>query len=511
MIAIETSQAVAVIGAGAMGAGIAQVAAVAGHHTLLIDAEPARAAKSGDEIRQRLRRLADKGRMTAEDAAAAADRLEVLDSLSSSPAVSSCGLVVEAIVEDLEVKRTLLSELEALVSPDCILATNTSSLSVTEIGASLRRPGRFVGMHFFNPAPLMRLVEVVRGLATDPATVATARATAASWGKTPTEVRSTPGFVVNRIARPFYAEALRLYEERAADTATIDAVLRDVGGFRMGPFELTDLIGQDVNESVTRTVWRAHGHDPRYTPSLAQRELVEAGWLGRKSGRGFFDYTPGTATPEPTVATPGEPPASVILEAGSRNGDVLEQLVSRSGVEVDHRDGEDMIRLPSGGVMLCTDGVTATAHAHRLGRPVIVLDHALDPTTTPRLAIAASDGAPRVVLDEATGLLHAAGVTASVIDDTPGLVVARTVATLVNDAMDALWRGIASASDIDTAMKLGTNYPCGPLEWGDRWGAGRVLTILDNLASAYGDGRYRACPLLRRRALTGTPLASDRS
>lgn len=508
MTAIQSSQAVAVIGAGAMGAGIAQVAAAAGHRTLLADAEPGRAAKSVDEIRQRLRRMADKGRMATEVADRASARLEAVESVVHSPAIGSCGLVVEAIVENLDAKMTLVSELEELVDPACVLATNTSSLSVTEIAAGLRRPERLVGMHFFNPAPLMRLVEIVRGLATDPDVVAVARATASAWGKTPIDTRSTPGFVVNRIARPFYAEAFRLYEEGAAGPATIDAVLREAGGFRMGPFELTDLIGHDVNETVTRTVWRAHGNDPRYAPSLAQRELVAAGWLGRKSGRGVFDYTGGATPPAAATAMPGKPPASIAVRG---HDEVLDVLVARTGVRTERRTGESLIELPSGGVLLRTDGAPAAVHAARLDRPAVVLDHPLDPATTQRLAIAISEGAPSAVVDEATGLLSAAGISVSVIDDTPGLIVARTVAALANDAVDALWRGIASATDIDTAMKLGTNYPAGPLEWGDRLGAGHLVTILDNLASAYGDGHYRACPLLRRRAVTGTPLTSDRS
>jgi 3-hydroxybutyryl-CoA dehydrogenase len=254
---------IAVVGAGAMGAGIAQVAAVAGHPVRLLDNRPDVAARAVAGIRAQLMKLAEKGRLTAADAAAAGMRLIPAHEIAN---LAGAGLVVEAIVEDLAEKQALLADLEGIVGRDCILGTNTSSISVTAIGAALRHPERLAGLHFFNPAPLMALVEVVSGLATDPAVAETLFATAAAWGKTPVHAKSTPGFIVNRIARPYYAEALRLVQEGAADCATIDAVMRETGGFRMGPFELMDLIGLDVNFAVTRSVWRAFFHDPRFLP-----------------------------------------------------------------------------------------------------------------------------------------------------------------------------------------------------------------------------------------------------
>ena len=264
MSALARDTLIAVVGAGAMGAGIAQVAAVAG-------------------IRAQLAKMAEKGRLTAADAAAAGMRLIPAHEIAD---LAGAGLVVEAIVEDLAEKQALFADLEGIVGRDCILCTNTSSISVTAIGAALHHPERLAGLHFFNPAPLMALVEVVSGLATDRAVAETLFATAAAWGKTPVHARSTPGFIVNRVARPYYAEALRLAQEGAADCATIDAVMREAGGFRMGPFELMDMIGLDVNFAVTSSVWRAFVHDPRFLPSLLQRELVDAGRLGRKNGRG---------------------------------------------------------------------------------------------------------------------------------------------------------------------------------------------------------------------------------
>ncbi|MFC5022566.1 3-hydroxyacyl-CoA dehydrogenase NAD-binding domain-containing protein, partial [Streptomyces coeruleoprunus] len=300
---------VAVVGTGTMGQGIAQIALVAGHPVRLYDAAPDRAAKAADAIFGRLDRLVEKGRMSADARDAAAARLHPAGSLDE---LADSVLVVEAVVERLAVKQELFAALEDIVGDDCLLATNTSSLSVTAIAGALRLPGRFVGLHFFNPAPLMPLVEVVSGYATDIASATRAYETARAWGKTPVACADTPGFIVNRLARPFYAEAFAVYEEQAADPATIDAVLRECGGFRMGAFELTDLIGHDVNEAVTRSVWEAFFQDPRFRPSLAQRRLVEAGMLGRKAGRGWYAYEEGAHRPEPHTAEPAQPPAYVV-------------------------------------------------------------------------------------------------------------------------------------------------------------------------------------------------------
>lgn len=285
MEGIDRDRTVAVVGTGTMGQGIAQVALVAGHPVVLYDAGPDRASEAAAGIARRLDRLVAKGRLTEDGRNAARGRLTTAGSLDGLAGVA---LVIEAVVEDLAAKRALFTGLESVVADDCLLATNTSSLPVTAIAAPLRLPGRLLGLHFFNPAPLLPLVEVVSGAATDPVAGAVARATVTAWGKTPVSCADTPGFIVNRVARPFYAEAFRLYEERAADPATVDAVLRESGGFAMGPFELTDLIGQDVNEAVTRSVWTAFHFDPKFAPSAAQRRLVDAGRLGRKSGHGWY-------------------------------------------------------------------------------------------------------------------------------------------------------------------------------------------------------------------------------
>ncbi|MGI5338949.1 3-hydroxyacyl-CoA dehydrogenase [Streptomyces sp. CA-181903] len=497
MTAIEPEQTVSVVGAGTMGQGIAQVALVAGHPVRLYDALPGRAEDAARAVTARLDRLVAKGRMPADARDAAVARLRPV----AGPAgLAGSALVVEAVVERLDVKRTLFRELEEVVDDDCLLATNTSSLPVTAVAGPLRRPGRLVGLHFFNPAPLLPLVEVVRGHATDPAAADRAYATAAAWGKTPVRCADTPGFIVNRLARPFYAEAFRLLEERAADPATIDAVLRESGGFAMGPFELTDLIGQDVNESVTRSVYEAFFHHPKFTPSLAQRRLVEAGLLGRKSGRGWYDHAEGAARPEPHTAAPEKAPGALVLHGAlPPAAAVLPELVEAAGMALTRAeaDGDGYFALPGGARLALTDGRSATGDA---GEPAVRFDLALDYRSCARVALAASVGTSAADLGAAVGLFQALGKEVSVVADAPGLIVARTVALLVDLAEDAVGRGVAGPEDIDTAMRLGVNYPRGPLEWGRELGAAWVRRFLANMEYEYPGGRYAPSQPLRRRA-----------
>ena len=496
MTSFNTDDIVAVIGAGAMGAGIAQVAAQAGHPVLLFDAMEGAAEKGRSGIIAQLKRLVEKGRMTAETAREIESRLQAVPSLQ---ALAPARLVIEAIVEKLDIKKKVFGDLEGIVAEDAILATNTSSLSVTAIGQGLAHPDRLAGLHFFNPAPLMALVEVVSGLATGPAIVDQLVDLAHAWGKKAVRCRSTPGFIVNRVARPFYAEGLRLLEEGAADAATIDALLREAGGFRMGPFELMDLIGHDVNFAVTRSVFDAYFGDPRFRPSLTQQELVAAGWLGRKSGRGFYDYAAGAERPAPASLGAGKPLDTIVIEGDLGPAESIVALLTEKGVKVDRFPGEGLVRL-DGATLALTDGRTATARVAQGGaREMILFDLALDYKPGARVAMTKADQASVESFANAASLFDGIGMTVSPVDDVPGLVVMRTVAMLANEAADACLQGVASAEDIDRAMMAGVNYPRGPLDWADAIGPARVLDVLANLQDAYGDDRYRPSQLLARR------------
>ena len=515
-VQLEAGSTVAVIGSGAMGSGIAQVAAAAGHRVVLFDTREGAASKAIADIGKVFARLVEKGRMSGADADAANGRMRVAVTIAD---VRDAAIVIEAIVENLDVKRSLFAELETIVGDDCILATNTSSISVTAIGAELRRPQRLVGMHFFNPVPLMALVEVISGLATGQHVADTVFATAAAWGKNPVHAKSTPGFIVNRVARPFYAEALRLVSEQAADPATLDAVMREAGGFRMGPFELMDLIGHDVNFSVTKSVHQAYFGDPRFTPSVLQQEMVNAGFLGRKSGRGFYRYgddasvqTPQT---EPAMTKPDS--VSVSIEPGVLHPitDPMEQRFKAAGFSVTHRKplpGAGEHEAPAfhcnGAAVFLTDGRTATERATANKHPDTVLyDLVLDFAGARRVALARADQCSDNAWNAVVGLFQAAGFAVTRIDDVPGMVVMRTVAMLANEAADAVNQGVCSAAAVDIAMQKGVNYPRGPLAWTDAIGVAQVVTVLSNLAASYGEDRYRVSPLLRRK-LAGAPAGA---
>jgi 3-hydroxybutyryl-CoA dehydrogenase len=506
MSGLDKGAPVAVIGAGAMGAGIAQVAAQAGHDVYLYDAAAGAAERGVANILAGLDKLVEKGRLAAEQRAAIAGRLKVATELAD---LKDARLVVEAIVERLDIKRQVFSALEEIVAEDTILATNTSSLSVTAIAAGLRHPQRVAGLHFFNPAPIMKLVEIIAGLASDRAVLDTLYATARDWGKAPVHATSTPGFIVNRVARPFYAEGLRLLEERAADPATIDAVMRESGGFRMGPFELMDLIGHDVNSAVTRSVFDAYFGDPRFRPSLTQQELVSAGWLGRKSGRGFYDYGAGAAKAEPATVAQGAAPAKVTVEGDLGPAEPLVAALEDAGETVVRRPGAAGLIVVDGARLALTDGRTTTARvAAGEAADLVLFDLALDYGAASRIAIAKSDQGPAEALSAAAGVFQALGKAVSVVDDAPGLIVMRTLAMLASEAADAVLQGVASPADIDRAMTLGVNYPRGPLSWADAVGPSRILAVLEALQAAYGDDRYRASQWLRRRVVAGAALNS---
>ncbi|AYF87077.1 3-hydroxyacyl-CoA dehydrogenase PaaC [Pseudomonas sp. DY-1] len=500
MPALHTSATVAVIGAGAMGAGIAQVAAQAGHPVKLYDNRPGASAQAIDGIDRQLGRLVEKNKLSAENRAAIVARLQPVEAIE---ALADSSLVIEAIVENLEVKRGLLRQLEALCSSDCILASNTSSLSITSLAAGLKHPGRVVGMHFFNPAPLMALVEIVSGLASDRDLAEGLYETARAWGKQPVHTRSTPGFIVNRVARPFYAESLRLLQEGAADCATLDALMRDAGGFRMGAFELTDLIGHDVNYAVTCSVFDAYYGDFRFQPSLIQKELVDAGRLGRKSGHGFYSYAEGAERPQPAELTSDASVESCVVEGSLGVAEPLVQRLVDAGVKVVRRDGKGLLRVGDA-VIALSDGRLASQRSREDGLiNLVLIDLALDYSKASRLGIACATSTSGDARDQAVALLQRAGLKVSQLNDIPGLAVLRTVAMLANEGADAVLQGVGSAGDIDLAMRAGVNYPQGPLAWADAIGLTEVLRTLENLQTAYGEERYRPSLLLRRQVAEG--------
>jgi 3-hydroxybutyryl-CoA dehydrogenase len=486
---------VLVVGAGVMGGGITQVAAQSGHQVLLYDSREGAAVQARDRLAATLDQLAGRGKMTPDAASATLQRVRPIADLAD---IAGVGLVIEAVIEDEAVKRDLLAELEGLLADDVVLATNTSSISVTAIARGLDRPERVVGMHFFNPVPLMKLVEVVSGLETAPGVAEAVFALAGRWGKAPVHAASTPGFIVNRIARPFYAEALELLQQRATDHITIDACLRGAG-FRMGPCELMDLIGLDTNLAVTESVYRANFMDKRYKPSLVQKSLVEGGRLGRKSGRGFYDYSSQSDSAESRTTVPTftlEEAGSVILHGAGFVTELLARQLRQLGVSFEQVDGGQWtgIETPLGQLRL-TEGLPATA----LGENVSVFDLPIAGAGNYPLAVACSSRASDQWREQGTAWLAALGFIPRFMEDAPGLVVARTMAMLINEAADAVQQGVCDEQGADNAMKTGVNYPAGPFEWLGKWGAPAVVILLDRLDAYYRGERYRVSPLLRQR------------
>ncbi|KEA63301.1 3-hydroxyacyl-CoA dehydrogenase PaaC [Marinobacterium lacunae] len=493
---------IGVIGAGAMGAGIAQVAATAGHTVLVFDNLPGAAQKGIDNTAKGLDKLVTRGKIDAASRDAIIARMQPVESLQS---LSDADLVIEAIVESLEIKRSLFVQLESICAPGTLFASNTSSISITSIGAALKQPEHLAGMHFFNPAPVMKLVEIVSGLDTHPEVALSLHQLATRWGKKAVYAKSTPGFIVNRLARPFYAEGLRLLEEGAADCATLDALMREAGGFRMGPFELMDLIGHDVNYAVTCSVFNAYFGDTRFQPSLTQQALVDAGRLGRKSGQGFYDYREGADTPAPATLSCADAdlPASIVVEGDLYIAAPLIERWREAGIEIIEREGRGLIRVGDTTLAL-SDGRMATERAVQDGIGALALfDLALDYTRCSRLAISCNQKVTEQDLSAITALFGRIDVTLTQLDDIPGLAVLRTVAMLANEASDAVMQGVCNAADADNAMRFGVNYPQGPLSWAEQVGLAHIHRTLGNLQGSYGEERYRPSRLLRQKVYSG--------
>ncbi len=489
------SQIIGVIGAGTMGAGIAQVAATAGHQVKLMDLREGAAQAAIAQIDKVFASLVNKERMSAEDRVSTLARISAVTNLSD---MRDAAMVVEVIVENLAAKQALMRDLEAVVSPQTVLASNTSSISITAIANGLQQPQRVVGMHFFNPVPLMKLVEVVAGAETDADVANAIFELAQRWGKTPVHAKSTPGFIVNRIARPYYAEALALLQEQVATPAAIDAMARSAG-FRMGPCELMDLIGHDINFSVTKSVFEANFGDKRYQPSLVQQALIDGGRLGRKAGKGFYDGVPAsTAMERPAAAKHAL--QDLVLVGHTPLAHALEKWLQTRGVNFERNTSSSWTGLRTEGVELrVTDGRTATQVAVESGhRELVLIDLPLISDKLMQLGVAFSATASTHTQTVAVNALAACGWQAEVMGDAPGLWAARTVCMLINEGADAVHQGVCTEAAADAAMKLGVNWPAGPFEWLQAVGVEQVVAVLDHLFNATRGERYRVSPWLQR-------------
>lgn len=504
MSTLASKSRIGVIGAGVMGAGIAQVAASHGHLVDLHDARPGGAAQARDRIASALERLVERGRIDGAQANATLSRIVVVNEISE---LAGSNLVIEAIHEDLDAKRAALSAVAAIVGSEAILASNTSSLSITALAAAVERPQRVVGLHFFNPVPAMRLVEVVSGVQTDPGVVAYLCGLVRDWGKVPARARSTPGFIVNRVARPYYGEAWALLQDQHARADQIDLCLRGAG-FRMGPFELMDLVGHDVNNAVTTTVYRACFEDPRYRPSLRQVEMVAAGFLGRKSGQGVYRYPDGlhvpADVPKAFVSPDRSGGAPVVVHGRGAVAERFVDVLTVAGIALSRHEESGWVGLAHGDAhLVLSDGRSATQVAAESGvQELVVFD--FPAAEGSRLAFAAAARASDRWVSAASTWLTALSNEPERIGDAPGLVVTRTLAMLVNEAFDLVQQGICTEGDVDQAMVLGMNHPRGPFAWAELLGAEALVRVLDHLDAHYRGSRYRASCSLRARAWAGS-------
>lgn len=493
---------VGVIGTGAMGRGIVQVSAAGGMHVVMMDTRQGAADEARDFVAKMLVRAAEKGSMSKADADAATARIRVAQSLAD---FKDCHMVVEAIVENLDAKRALFADLEGVVKPDCILATNTSSMSVTTIAAKLKTPQRFAGLHFFNPVPLMKLVEVIDGLLTENWVSEALMVIGKRMTREPVRLTDAPGFLVNQVGRGFTLEASHLVYEGVSNFVDVDRVMRDVCGFRMGPFELMELTGLDVTQPASSLIYNQFFQEPRYRPNLIMQSRYEAGVLGRKSKKGFYDYDAEMKpiiAPEP--AAPTAKPASVwVSKAEAQGHEVLTALLTKLGATIETGAKPSAKAL----ILVTPIGKDATSCA---------VEEGLDPKRTvavdmlfPMVKRRTIMGTPLTdpsMKEAAHGLLASDGVPVTVCRDSPGFIAQRIVAMIVNIGCSIAQSRTAQPSDIDKAVVLGLNYPNGPLKFGDVAGVERIYQVLATMNSIYADPRYRPNIWMRRRAQLGVSL-----
>ena len=494
---------VAIIGAGAMGRGIAQIAAQAGSHVWLYDTQAEAVAKAQAAVFQQWDKLQDKGRLSPEDVAEHKARLHAATHLQD---LAECELVIEAIVEKLEIKKSLFSDLEKVVSPTATLVTNTSSLSVTAIASALQRPGQFAGYHFFNPVPLMKVVEVIAGLKTEPSVCQRLSDFARQMGHTPVQAQDTPGFIVNHAGRGYSTEALRIVSEGVADFATVDRILRDQVGFKLGPFELFDLTALDVSHPVIEAIYHQYYEEPRYRPNVITAQRLAGGVVGKKVGEGFYQYVDGKAQvpAEPPVPTVEAMPPVWVSPRAARRMELL-QLLKDLGAKIETGASPS----PEALTLVAPLGfdITTVAVVERLDPArTMGIDMLFDDASTQRRVLATNPATRSDMRDAAHALFARDGKAVSVIRDSGGFVTQRVVATIVNIASDICQQRICTPQDLETAVTLGLAYPMGPLAMGNRLGPDSVLEVLFNMQTVYGDMRYRPSPWLRRRGAIGLSL-----
>lgn len=497
---------VAIIGAGAMGRGIAQIAAQAGSTVILYDTQPAALEDARLALHTQWDKLQEKGRLTTTAVEACKARLRCADKLQD---LAASDLVVEAIVERLDVKVALFAELEGIVGTSTVLASNTSSLSITAMAARLKQPRRVAGFHFFNPVPLMKVVEVIAGLKTDASVCAALADYARQMGHTPVAAQDTPGFIVNHAGRGYGTEALRIVSEGVADFATIDRILRDQAGFKLGPFELMDLTGLDVSHPVMESIYHQYFEEPRYRPSVITAQRLAGGVIGRKAGDGFYRYDNKLAQvpPEPPVPQVTELPPVWVSPRASRRAELL-QLLKDLGAKIETGQSPS----PTALTLVAPLGfdITTVAVVERLDPARTVgIDLLIEDAATKRRVLATNPATRADMRDAAHALFARDGKAVSVIRDSGGFVTQRVVATIVNIAADICQQGICTPADLESAVTLGLGYPLGPLAMGNRYGPTNILEVLFNLQTVYGDPRYRPSPWLRRRGAIGLSLMHE--
>jgi len=499
-------QHVGIVGAGAMGRGIAQIAAQAGSQVHLFDVNAAAVQQAHAAVLAQWDKLLEKGRIDAAQHQAYKASLQPAATLAD---LAPCDLVIEAAIERLDIKRKLFADLEDIVGPDAVLATNTSSLSVTAIGAGLKRPQRLAGYHFFNPVPLMKVVEVIAGLKTDPAVCAGLSAYAREMGHTPVQAQDTPGFIVNHAGRAYGTEALRIVGEGVADFATIDRILKDQVGFKLGPFELMDLTALDVSHPVMESVYHQYYEEDRYRPSVITAQRLAGGVLGRKTGEGFYKYADGLMlqTPEAPAPVVQDMPPVWVSPRASRRAELL-QLLKDLGARIETGASPSSTAITF--VAPLGFDITTVAVVERLDPArTIGIDMLIDDAATKRRVLATNPATRTDIRDAAHALMARDGKAVSVIRDSGGLVTQRVVASIVNIAADICQQRICTPGDLEKAVTLGLGYPLGPLAMGDRYGPTNVLEVLFNMQTVYGDQRYRPSPWLRRRGAIGLSLMHE--